>query len=76
MHVCGCMRVCAYLVGCLKIRALLDQHSHRNHVPLRTRLNKRCLTVLPSQPVSVRKSGAALASRARVHARHEGKFDL
>jgi hypothetical protein len=35
---CGCLRVEAYIIGCLKIRALLDQHSHRLHVSVLTRL--------------------------------------
>jgi hypothetical protein len=65
---CGCMRVYAYLVGCLKIRALLDQHSHRFHVPGSTREHQRCHTALPSQPASVRRSGAAAAAQATVHA--------
>ena len=64
---CGCMRVYAYLIGCLKIRALLDQHLHCLHVPFVTRQNQRCPTVLPSQPASVRRSGAAVATQARVH---------
>jgi hypothetical protein len=65
---CGCMRMYAYLVGRLKIRALLDQHSHRFHVPGRTRQHQRCHTFLPSQPASVRRSGAAAATQAIVHA--------
>ena len=65
---CGCMRVYAYLIGRLKIRALLDQHSHHIHVPVGTRVHQRCHTVLPSQPASVRTSGAAAATQATVHA--------
>ena len=64
---CGCMRVYAYLVGCLNQRALLDQHSHCLHVPVLTRPHQRCRTVLPSQPASVRRSGAAAATQATVH---------
>ena len=64
---CGCMRVYAYLIGCLNIRALLDQHSHCLHVPALTRVHQRCPTVLPSQPASVRRSGAAAATQATVH---------
>jgi hypothetical protein len=56
---CGCMRVYAYLVGCLNQRALLDQHSHRFHATVVTRFNQRCIAALPSQPASVRRSGAA-----------------
>ena len=74
-----CMRFCeragvlhailsVYLVGRLKIRALLDQHSHRFHVPKPTRLHQRCKAVLPSQPASVRRSGAAGATQVTVHA--------
>jgi hypothetical protein len=59
---CGCMRVYVYLVGRLNQRALLDQHLHRVHVPVLTRRNQRCRTVLPSQPASVRRSGAAAAT--------------
>ena len=62
------MRVYAYLCDRLKIRALLDQHSHRFHVPVLTRINQRCKAVLPSQPASVRRSGAAAATQATVHA--------
>jgi hypothetical protein len=66
---CGCARVycCmyAYRIGRLKIRALLDQHSHRFHVPVHTRVHQRCVTVLPRQPASERRSGAA-ATHARV----------
>jgi hypothetical protein len=65
---CGCMRVYAYLVGCLKIRALLDQHSHRFHVPVQTRRHQRFHTALPSQPASVSRSAAAAATQAIVHA--------
>jgi hypothetical protein len=61
-RVYACMRVYAHLDGCLKIRALLDQHSRRIHVPVRTRVNQRCVTALLSQPASVRRSGAAEAS--------------
>ena len=67
-RMCGCMRVYAYLIGCLNQRALLDQHSHCLHVPARTRVYQRCYTVLPSQPASVRTSGAAAATQATVHA--------
>ena len=65
---CGCMRVYAYRIGCLNQRALLDQHSHYFHVPVKTRQHQRCRTVLPSQPASVRRSGAAAATQATVHA--------
>ena len=65
---CGCMRVYAYLIGCLNQRALLDQHSHCIHVTVLTRMHQRCKTVLPSQPASVRRSGAAAAMQATVHA--------
>jgi hypothetical protein len=65
---CGCLRVPAYLLGCLNQRALLDQHSHRFHVPVVTRVNQRCHTVLRTQPASVRRSGAAVATQATVHA--------
>ena len=65
---CGCMRVYAYLVGCLKIRADFDQHSHRFLVTVLTRVQERCNAVLPSQPASVRRSGAAVATHAWVHA--------
>ena len=65
---CSCLRVYAYLVDCLNQRALLDQHSHRFHVTILTRIHQRCATVLPSQPASVRRSGAA-AAPMRVHAR-------
>jgi hypothetical protein len=65
---CACMRVYAYLIDRLKIRALLDQHSHRFHVPAQTREYQRRRTVLPSQPASVRRSGAAAATQAIVHA--------
>jgi hypothetical protein len=65
---CGCMRVYAYLIDRLKIRALLNKHSYRFHVPKRTRRNQRCPTALPSQPASVRRSGAAAATQASVHA--------
>jgi hypothetical protein len=64
---CGCMRVYAYLVGCLKIRAVADQHSHRFHVTVLTRVHQRCKAGLPSQPASVRRSGAAAATQATVH---------
>jgi hypothetical protein len=64
---CGCMPAYAYLVDCLKIRALLDQHSHRFHVTVLARAHQRCPTALPSQPTSVRRSGAAAATQARVH---------
>ena len=47
---CGCMRVYAYIIGRLEIRALLDQQSHSFHMPVRTRLDQRCHTYLPSQP--------------------------
>ena len=59
---CGCLLVYPYLVGRLKIRIVLDQHLHRVHVPVLTRRNQRCPTVLPSQPASVRTSGAAAAT--------------
>jgi hypothetical protein len=62
------MRVYAYLGGRLNQRALLDQHSHCFHVPVLTRQNQRCRTILPGQPASVRRSGAAAATQARVHA--------
>ncbi len=65
---CGCMRVYAYLCGRLNQRALLDQHLYRFHVPVVTRVNQRCPTGLPSQPASVRRSGAAAATQATVHA--------
>jgi hypothetical protein len=65
---CGCMRVYAYLIGRLKIRALLDQHSHRIQVPVHAGEYQGCVTVLPSQPASVRRSGAAAATQATVHA--------
>ena len=39
-RMCGCMRVYAYLIGCLNQRALLDQRSHRFHVPVLTRENQ------------------------------------
>jgi hypothetical protein len=64
---CGCMRMYAYLVGCLNQRALLDQHSHRFHVPVVTRPYQRCRTVLRTQPARVRRSGAA-AVQVTVHA--------
>jgi hypothetical protein len=73
-----CMRVYAYicvhlctrtnLVGGLNQRALLDQHLYRFHVPVLTRHNQRCKAVLPSQPASVRRSGAAAATQETVHA--------
>jgi hypothetical protein len=63
-----CVRVYAYLISCLKIRALLDEHSDRFYVPVRTRVHQRCEAVLPSQPASVRTSGAAAATQATVHA--------
>ncbi len=44
---CGCMRVYAYLLGRLNQRTLLDQHSHRIHVTVRTRQHQRCHTALP-----------------------------
>jgi hypothetical protein len=65
---CGCLRVYAYLLGCLNQRALLDQHSHRFHVPVGTRQKQRCRTVLLTQPARVRRSGAAAAIQATVHA--------
>jgi hypothetical protein len=65
---CCCMRVYAYRIDRLKIRALLDQHSHRFHLPADARNHQRCPTVLPSQPASVRRSGAAVATQARLHA--------
>ena len=65
---CGCMRVYAYICGRLNQRALLDQYSHCVHVPVVTRKHQRCPTVLPSQPESVRRSGAAVATQATVHA--------
>jgi hypothetical protein len=64
---CGCLRVYLYLLGCLNQRALLDQHSHRFHVPVLTRVNQRCRTVLRTQPARVRRSGAAAAMQATVH---------
>jgi hypothetical protein len=67
------MRVYAYICGRLNQRALLDQHSHRFHVTVVTRVNQRCHTVLRTQPASVRRSGAAAATQATdnawVHAR-------
>jgi hypothetical protein len=70
VRMCGCMRVYAYLVGCLNQSTLLDQHSHRFHVPVLDREHQRCVTVLPRQPASVRRSGAAAAAatQATVHA--------
>jgi hypothetical protein len=65
---CGCMRVYAYICSRLNQRALLDQHLHRFHVTILTRQHQRCPTVLPSQPASVRRSGAAAATQATVHA--------
>jgi hypothetical protein len=65
---CGCMRVYAYRIDRLKIRAVLDQHSHRFHVPVLARVHQRCATVLPSQPASVRRSGTVAATQAIVHA--------
>jgi len=65
---CGCMRVYAYIGGRLNQRALLDQHLYRFHVPIRSRFHQRCPTALPSQPASVRRSGAAAATQATVHA--------
>jgi hypothetical protein len=65
---CGWMRVYVYLIGCLKIRALLDQHPHRLHVTGHARRYQRCHTGLPSPPASVRRSGAAAATKATVHA--------
>ena len=62
------MQVYAYLIGCLNQRALLDQHSHRFHVPIVTRQHQRCRTALPTQPASVRRSGAVAATQATVHA--------
>jgi hypothetical protein len=62
------MRVYAYLVGGLNQRALLDQHLHRFHVTVLTRQNQRCRTILHSQAASVRRSGAAAATQATVHA--------
>ena len=64
---CGCLRVYAYLVGCLNQRALLDQHLHCFHVPVVTRQNQRCPTVLRTQPARVRRSGAAAVTQATVH---------
>ncbi len=63
----GCMRVYAYLAGRLNQSALLDQHSHRFRVTVVTRVNQRCATGLPSQPASVRRSGAAATTQATVH---------
>jgi hypothetical protein len=65
---CGCMRVYAYLIDRLEIRALLNQQSHSFHVPVLTQLHQRCATVLPRQPASVRRSGAAAATQATVNA--------
>ncbi len=60
--------VYAYLLGCLNQRALLDQHSHRFLVTVVTRVQQRCPTALPSQQATVRRSGAAAATQATVHA--------
>jgi hypothetical protein len=65
-QVCGCMQVYVYRIDRLKICALLNQQSHRVHLPVAARVNQRCLAVLPSQPASVRTSGAAAATQARV----------
>ena len=62
------MRVYPYLAGRLNFRAILDQHSHRFHVTVLTRANQRSRTLLPIQPASVRRSGAAAATQATVHA--------
>jgi hypothetical protein len=59
-------RVYAYRIHRLNQRALLDQHSHRFHVTVLARVIQRCLAVLPSQPASVRRSGAAAATQATV----------
>jgi hypothetical protein len=64
---CGCMRVYAYRIDRPNQRAHIDQHSHRFHVPMRTREYQRCATGLPSQPASVRRSGAAAATQPTVH---------
>jgi hypothetical protein len=64
---CASTRVYAYILGRLNQRALLDQHSHRFHVPVVTRQHQRCRTALPSQPASVRRSGAAATTQATVH---------
>ena len=66
---CVCMRVYAYLVGCLNQRALLNQHSHCIHVTPLTRVHERCKAGLRSKPASVRRSGAAAAMQATVHTR-------
>jgi hypothetical protein len=65
---CGCMGVYPYICR-LNQRALLDQHLHCFHVPDVTRRKQRCITVLPSQRASVRRSGAAAATQATVHVR-------
>ena len=61
------MRTYAYIFGRLKIRALIDQHLHRFHVPVGTRQHQRCRAALPRQPASVRRSEAAAATQATVH---------
>jgi hypothetical protein len=61
------MRVYAYRIDRFKIRTLLDQHSHDMLVPVGARFHQRCRKILPSQPASVRGSGAA-ATQATVHA--------
>jgi hypothetical protein len=80
--VCACVCICgfvsahvwlhasvyAYIGGRLNQRALLDQHLYRFHVTLLTRQNQRSRTFLPSQQTSVRRSGAAAATQATVHA--------
>jgi hypothetical protein len=63
------MRVYAHILGCLNQRALLDQQLHRFHVTVLTRQNQRCRAILPTQPASVRRSGAAAATQATVHTR-------
>jgi hypothetical protein len=66
-----------YLVGRLNIRALLDQHSHRFHVTALARENQRGPTALPSQPASVRRSGAAAAAtHKRVHAWVQARLQM
>ena len=67
-RMCGCLRVYAYICGRVNQRAVLDEHSHCFHVTVQTRHHQRCSTVLPSQPASVRRSGAAAATQATVHA--------
>ena len=70
------MRVYAHICGRLNQRALSDQHLHRFHLTVLTSKNQRCKTELPSQPASVRRSRAAVATKATVHARVQARLQM